>query len=137
MINVIVAGAAGRMGQRIGAMVAAHPELNYAAGFEASGNPHIGKDAGEVSGFGKNGVTIAEGLKSVIEKGDVIIDFTFHEATMGFARIAAEHNTAMVIGTTGLGQEDLAAIRQSLTNCTSLPLPFPVYRRRICRYVSM
>ena len=72
MINIIVAGAAGRMGQRIGAMVAAHPELNYAAGFEASGNPHIGKDAGEVAGFGQNGVTIAEGLESVIGQGDVI-----------------------------------------------------------------
>lgn len=123
MINVIVAGAAGRMGQRIGAMVAAHPELNYAAGFEASGNPNIGKDAGEVAGFGKNGVTIAEGLKSVIGQGDVIIDFTFHEATMGFARIAAEHNTAMVIGTTGLQLAELDELQQlaSAFSCVQAP----------------
>lgn len=123
MINVIVAGAAGRMGQRIGAMVSAHPELSYAAGFEASGNSHIGKDAGEVAGFGKNGVIISEGLESVIGQGDVIIDFTFHEATMEFARIAAEHNTAMVIGTTGLQPSELDELHQlaSAFPCVQAP----------------
>ena len=111
MIKVIVAGAAGRMGQRIGAMVDAHPDLEYAAAFEAAGNPYIGRDAGEIAGIGANGVEIGEGLESVIDNGDVIIDFTFHKATMEFARIAAKHNRAMVIGTTGLGAEELDELK--------------------------
>ncbi len=108
MTKVIIAGAAGRMGQRIAAMVEKHPDLTYAAAFEASGNPGIGKDAGEIAGLGKNGVVIAEGLEAVVDQGDVIIDFTFHKATMEFAEIAAEHKKAMVIGTTGLSEENLS-----------------------------
>ncbi len=107
MTKVIIAGAAGRMGQRIAAMVDKHPQLTYGAAFEAPGHPDIGKDAGEISGLGENGVTIVEGLAAAIGQGDVIIDFTFHKATMEFAKLAAEHKKAMVIGTTGLTKENL------------------------------
>jgi 4-hydroxy-tetrahydrodipicolinate reductase len=112
MIKVIIAGAAGRMGQRIAAMVDVHPGLVYAGAFEATGSPAIGKDAGEVSGLGTNGVIIEEGLEAVVNKGDVIIDFTFHKATMEFARIASKHNRAMVIGTTGLSEDELAELKE-------------------------
>lgn len=107
MIGVIIAGAAGRMGQRIGYMVDNHPDLTYSGAFEAAGHPDIGKDAGFIALGKENGVLIGSGLESVIDKGDVIIDFTFHKATMEFAAIAARHNKAMVIGTTGLTTENL------------------------------
>ena len=55
---------------------------------------------------------ISEGLESVIDRGDVIIDFTFHTATMSFARTAAQHGKAMVIGTTGLTEADLAELAE-------------------------
>jgi 4-hydroxy-tetrahydrodipicolinate reductase len=112
MTKVIIAGAAGRMGQRLGVMVTEHPQLTYAAAFEVSGSSALGKDAGEVAGLGTNGIVISEGLESVIDKGDVIIDFTFHKATMEFARLAAQHNRAMVIGTTGLTAEELAELKE-------------------------
>ncbi len=112
MVKVIIAGAAGRMGQKIGYWVTQHPELEYAGAFEAAGSPVIGKDIGEIAGLGANGVIVGEGLESVIDKGDVIIDFTFHAATMGFAKIAAKHGKAMVIGTTGLSTENLAELKE-------------------------
>ena len=111
MTRVIVAGAAGRMGQRISYMVHNHPGLELAAAFEHQDSPAVGRDVGENGGFGKMGVAIAPGLEAVIDKGDVIIDFTFHQATMGFVQLAARHGRAMVIGTTGLSQENLGAIR--------------------------
>lgn len=123
MIKVIIAGAAGRMGQRIAHMVAAHPELEYSGAFEAAGNPAIGRDAGELVFGEKNGVIIEEGLEAVIDKGDVIIDFTFHAATMGFARTAADHNRAMVIGTTGLTEENLAELHQLAENFPCVQAP--------------
>jgi 4-hydroxy-tetrahydrodipicolinate reductase len=112
MTRVIVAGAAGRMGQRISSMVHNHPGLELAAAFEHPDNPAVGRDVGENGGFGKIGVAIAPGLEAVIDKGDVIIDFTFHQATMGFVQLAARHGRAMVIGTTGLTQENLGVIRE-------------------------
>jgi 4-hydroxy-tetrahydrodipicolinate reductase len=98
------------MGQRVGEMVAKHPRLEYAAAFEAPGSPAIGRDAGLLAGGVENGVMIAEGLEAVIDQGEVIIDFTFHRATMEFARLAAQHGRAMVIGTTGLSAEELAEL---------------------------
>ncbi|MBU1565287.1 MAG: 4-hydroxy-tetrahydrodipicolinate reductase [Proteobacteria bacterium] len=112
MIKVIIAGAAGRMGQRVADMVGRHPQLQYIAGFEAQGHSSIGKDAGLLATGEANRVIIGEGLESAIEKGDVIIDFTFHKATMEFARLAARHGRAMVIGTTGLTSDNLAELKE-------------------------
>jgi len=111
MTRVIVAGAAGRMGQRIIHMVHAHPGLQLSGAFERPGSPAIGKDAGVVCGLGETGVIVAEGLAAVIDRGDVLIDFTFHEATIDFAKQAADRGTAMVIGTTGLSAAQLATLK--------------------------
>lgn len=111
MTKVIVAGAAGRMGQRIGAMVSRHAALELVGGFEQPDSPAVGRDMGEVGGYGSIGVAIAPSLESIIDQADVVIDFTFHAATMAFAKICAAHKKAMVIGTTGLSQENLDELR--------------------------
>jgi 4-hydroxy-tetrahydrodipicolinate reductase len=98
MTKIIIAGAAGRMGRRIGYMVNEHPGLQITAGFERPESPDLGKDMGELGGYGTTGIKIADGLDAVIDQGDVIIDFTFHAATMLIARRAAEKNKAMVAG---------------------------------------
>ena len=123
MINVIIAGAAGRMGQRVAYMVNKHPQLNYAGAFEVAGSPAIGKDVGLLTTGEENGVIIGEGLESVIDKGDVVIDFTFHLATMEFAKLAAKHKKAMVIGTTGLSEDELAELGELAKNFPCVQAP--------------
>lgn len=123
MAKVIIAGAAGRMGQRVAHMVERHPSLEYSGAFEAAGSPAIGKDAGLLALGSENGIIIGEGLESVIDQGDVIIDFTFHEAAMEFARIAAQHNTAFVTGTTGLTAENLAELKELAANFPCVQAP--------------
>ena len=49
-------------------------------------------------------------LKAVIGCADVVIDFSSHQATPGLVALCAEHNKAMVIGTTGHSNEDLSQI---------------------------
>lgn len=123
MTKVIVAGAAGRMGRRIMYMVEQNPDLQLVGGFEQEGNPEIGKDLGDLAGSSKVGVSLSAGLASVIDQGDVIIDFTFHESTMKFARLAAEHKKAMVIGTTGLSQDNLAELKSLAANFPCVQAP--------------
>jgi 4-hydroxy-tetrahydrodipicolinate reductase len=123
MMKVIIAGAAGRMGRTIGSMVHKNPDLVYSAGFEAPGSPAIGQDAGELAGVGANSVLVCEGLQAAIDQGDVIIDFTFHQATMEFARLAARHNRAMVIGTTGLSADELAELAELATHFPCVQAP--------------
>ena len=49
-------------------------------------------------------------LAAIVEKGDVVIDFSSHSATAGIARLCAQHNKAVVIGTTGHSDEDRSEI---------------------------
>ena len=46
----------------------------------------------------------------MIDKGDVVIDFSSHSATPGIAALCAERKKAMVIGTTGHSDEGKAQI---------------------------
>ena len=123
MTKVIIAGAAGRMGRRIGFMVNEHPALQIAAGFEREDSPDLGKDMGDLGGYGSTGIKVAGGLDAVMDEGDVIIDFTFHEATMQIARKAAEKNRAMVIGTTGLSQENIQELAELAKNFPCVQAP--------------
>lgn len=111
MTKVIVAGAAGRMGRRICAMVQQQPGLELVAGFERPDSPEVGNDIGELAGIGTLGIAVAGGPEAVIDQGEMIIDFTFHEATMNLARLAAKKGRAMVIGTTGLTADNLTELR--------------------------
>jgi 4-hydroxy-tetrahydrodipicolinate reductase len=78
MTKVIIAGAKGRMGQAL---------LQCA------------KNLPTIAVAGK--IDVGDDLRGVIDDGDVVIDFTFHESSVGLAQICAARRKAMVIGTTG------------------------------------
>ena len=82
MINVIVAGAAGRMGQRIIHMIHQNPETELTGAFEISGHSSIGKDAGLVAGVGELGIGIESSIREAVQRGGVVIDFTSPESTV-------------------------------------------------------
>ncbi|MFP3983545.1 MAG: 4-hydroxy-tetrahydrodipicolinate reductase [Desulfurivibrionaceae bacterium] len=109
--RVIVAGAGGRMGRRICEIVNRNHQLELSGGFEHKDSPSVGSDIGELGGFGRIGIPVSPDLTSIIDQGDVIIDFTAPEATMEIAREVARHNKAMVIGTTGLSGDNLEELR--------------------------
>ncbi len=110
MINVTVAGAAGRMGSRITALCMEHPEVNVAGVIERKGHEKVGQDIGPVIGRGETGIVIGDRIEDVIDRTDVVIDFTSVGSTIQNLRAASEKGKAMVIGTTGFGKEDLQEI---------------------------
>ena len=111
MIKAIVMGVSGKMGGRITHWLAATEGIELAAAVEVKGHPAAGKDVGETLGLGKLGIPIADDLEHVIDKGDVIIDFTHHEATVMTMELAAAKDKAMVIGTTGFTADEMEKIR--------------------------
>lgn len=78
MTKLIITGSKGRMGQMLLDCAARIPEL------KVTGQVDLGDD-----------------LASVISSGDVVIDFSFHNATPQVATLCARHKKALVIGTTG------------------------------------
>jgi 4-hydroxy-tetrahydrodipicolinate reductase len=78
MTRVIITGFKGRMGQALVACAPMHPDL------EVVGQIDQGDD-----------------LATVIASCDVVIDFSFHTATLAIAVLCARHKKALVVGTTG------------------------------------
>jgi 4-hydroxy-tetrahydrodipicolinate reductase len=112
MLNVIVCGAAGRMGSTLVRLIHESRAMKIAGAVESANHPQIGKDAGEVAGVGKVGVPIDADLASLIKGAGVVIEFTAPDATLEHVKIAAEKNIPIVVGTTGLNQKQLDEIKQ-------------------------
>ncbi|MFH1488906.1 MAG: 4-hydroxy-tetrahydrodipicolinate reductase [Pseudomonadota bacterium] len=111
MIKAIVAGASGRMGRRILHMIDQSEDVALGAAFERPGHPDLNRDAGTVAGIGDAGVSIAASLEDVIDRGEVLIDFTMPQATLENIRTASSKGLSMVIGTTGITGEMLREVK--------------------------
>ncbi len=111
MINVIVAGAAGRMGCRLVALMKNSTALSLAGAIEGKGHPLLGDDVGETAGCGRAGIPITDDLTALLDRGEVVIDFSAPEATLDHLRTVAQHRRAMVIGTTGFSVSQLEELK--------------------------
>ncbi|MGB5875797.1 MAG: 4-hydroxy-tetrahydrodipicolinate reductase [Psychrobacter nivimaris] len=104
-INVGVIGAGGRMGRMLIEAVQNNPQTALKAAIERQGSSLVGADAGEVAAIGHLNVQIVDDLAAVIDDIDVLIDFSLPDATEKNMQVCAEHNVAMVIGTTGFNEQ--------------------------------
>lgn len=111
MIKVIVAGAAGRMGCRLVSLIRDSTALTLAGALEGKDHPMLGEDAGETAGSGRAGLLITDDLSILMERGEVVIDFSSPAATLEHMRTVAHHRQAMVIGTTGFSAVQLEELR--------------------------
>jgi 4-hydroxy-tetrahydrodipicolinate reductase len=111
MVNVIVAGAAGRMGCRLVALIKDSIVLTLAGAIEEKGHRALGDDAGETAGCGHAGIPITDDITPFLERGEVIVDFSAPEATLHHLRTTAKYRRAMVIGTTGFSSSQLEEVQ--------------------------
>jgi 4-hydroxy-tetrahydrodipicolinate reductase len=102
LIDLVVAGAAGRMGGRITALAREGAEFRVVAALERAGHPTLGCDAGDAVGIGHLGVAITAEPGPALTRDRVLIEFTTPEATLDHLRLAAAQGARAVIGTTGL-----------------------------------
>ncbi|MBW2561867.1 MAG: 4-hydroxy-tetrahydrodipicolinate reductase [Deltaproteobacteria bacterium] len=107
MIKVIVAGAAGRMGGRIITLIHGDDRMELVGAVEQKGHPLIGTDVGASLGLSEVGIVLGDDLAECIERGDVVIDFSSHDASVEHLGTAAEHGRAIVIGSTGLTPDEM------------------------------
>ena len=92
MTLIIITGSKGRMGQALISCAAKIPDLQIIG--------QVDKD---------------DDLRSVIEKCDVVIDFSLHSATPEVAELCAAHHKALVIGTTGHSETEQSRIKEQKT----------------------
>ncbi|MGB9682452.1 MAG: 4-hydroxy-tetrahydrodipicolinate reductase [bacterium] len=105
MINVIVCGACGKMGQEVIKAISRESDIKVVGGID-------------VKGVGETvlGVHIRDDLEAVIKEAnpDAIVDFTRRDAALKSIKIGLQNNITMIVGTTGFTQEDLNEIKESV-----------------------
>ena len=89
-MNIVITGRSGRMGLSVAEAVEAHPDATV----------HGTHDTGEE-------------LDPLLDGADVVIDFTIHSFTAQLLEHALATTTALVIGTTGHDENELAAIQDA------------------------
>jgi 4-hydroxy-tetrahydrodipicolinate reductase len=88
--------------------------LAHAGGVEivcAVGSTDIGRDVGELAGVGAFGTCVVDGLAAIEHaRAEAVVDFSAPGATLALAPIAAAAGSALVSGTTGLGDDARGAL---------------------------
>lgn len=110
MTRVAITGAAGRMGKTLIEAVDAAEGVTLGAAVVLPDSSLIGADAGELAGIGKNQVAISGSLEAVLDDFDVLIDFTSPESTLANLNVCQAAGKSMVIGTTGLSDDQKAVL---------------------------
>jgi 4-hydroxy-tetrahydrodipicolinate reductase len=98
MVRIVVSGALGRMGKRIIDLAGRDPDFEFVCGIELDAHPEL---------------DIVSDLRKVKKAYDCIIEFTTPLATCEHVKIAKEFRRPIVIGTTGLSQEETDIIKDA------------------------
>lgn len=124
MVNVAIAGAAGRMGQMLIASANEMEDVQLTGAFEHPKSSHLGKDSGIVAGLEATSVPIDGDAQIAIKKAPcVVIDFTVPEATLALLQVCQNAGTPLVIGTTGFTAEQKSTITQGATKIPIVMAP--------------
>ncbi|AEF55734.1 4-hydroxy-tetrahydrodipicolinate reductase [Marinomonas posidonica] len=105
-MRVAVIGASGRMGKNLIMAISDMQGVSLGAAILKPGSSLLGADAGEIAGIGKLGVPAVASLEDCIDDFDVLIDFTTPALTLQNAAFCAQYAKAIVVGTTGLNDDE-------------------------------
>lgn len=111
MLKLAVLGATGRMGQTILSCLADNQDIRLVGAVTEPGDPALGRDAGESGGVGPLDVPLTDERAQALHGAHVAIDFTLPAALNANVQACVAHGTALVVGTTGLGEKHFAALK--------------------------
>ena len=123
MVKAVVTGAGGRMGGKIISLISTTEGINVVAAVEIAGHPIIGRDIGQGLGLGETGILVCDKLVDCIDQADVVIDFTNHETSLNYFKIANQRNRAIVIGSTGFTDSEKKEINELAKNTRCVLTP--------------
>jgi 4-hydroxy-tetrahydrodipicolinate reductase len=116
--RIAITGASGRMGQTLISLVMASDKMTLTGAIERPGHDWVGRDVGLAMGGAELGVVVTDDAASALANADAVIDFTAPVATLAFAALAAQAGIVHVIGTTGMSDDEIAALDPHATRAT-------------------
>ncbi len=121
MIKAAVTGAAGRMGRSVIAAAVQSQDIDITAAFEHPDSDLVGVDAGEVAAVGHLGVPLSTTVDDA--DFDVLIDFSFPDATLAYISYCRQAGKSMVIGTTGFDESQRQRIADAASDIAIILAP--------------
>ncbi len=137
--KLVINGAAGRMGRRILTLANDSGDFDIVGALEHKDYPLLGNDAGEAAGFGKLGLALTADKPA---DADVMIDFTLAPAADETIEYCLENKIALVMGTTGLSEQQLAKIEEAskqiaVIQATNMSVGMNVLFEMVGRFAEM
>jgi len=121
MTRIAVSGVSGRMGRTLVEAIDMDANSVLVHAFEQPGCDQIGMDAGAVAGLTPLNVVVADSIDGPMF--DVLIEFTTPSATLSHLQFCREHRRGMVIGTTGLAEEQQVMLEAASKDIAILQAP--------------
>ena len=122
-MKIGIPGAAGRMGQALARQVEATVGCTLVAATEVPDHPALGRDCGALAGIEPLGVAVSDDPQALFRAADAVLDFTLPGATAGHAALAAAEGTILVVGTTGIGEAEQAALEAAAAQTAVVQAP--------------
>lgn len=97
MINVLVNGCNGRMGQEVINQMTQYPNMLLSCGFD-------------INDKGLNTFNVYQNIEDIPDAVDVIIDFSAPVSTLNILKFAVKDKIPIVIATTGFSEEELQEV---------------------------
>lgn len=110
-MQLVVLGAAGRMGRLLLRAVIEDPSCRLASAVVRPNATLLGEDAGTLAGLPPAHVALTADLEAALDGADGVLDFTTPDVTAKAAPLVAARGLVHVVGTTGLGPPDYHALR--------------------------
>lgn len=115
MTNIVIIGAAGRMGRAIVKNILESSDFKLVGAVEAKQSPFLGTDAAVLVGGLPCGIKLTDDLKKVPNETDVVIDFSTGDVVSN-ARESVRHGAGVVIGTTALSEQQKQELKNLVTS---------------------
>ncbi|CDZ16281.1 4-hydroxy-tetrahydrodipicolinate reductase [Candidatus Johnevansia muelleri] len=112
ILRVAVLGCNGRMGRKIVQIILKDKYFKLNGAIVRKNSKLIGIDIGELIGVGNIGLKISDSLTNIVNKIDILIDFTNPDFTMKNILFCKKYNKSIVIGTTGFSKKQLDIIEK-------------------------
>lgn len=122
-MKLAIHGATGRMGLNVARLAHAANDVELVGGACAAADPAVGRDLGELAGFGTLGVSTTADLGAALLGAEVVIDFSTAAAVATLAAAAARSGTALVCGTTNLDAQAQQALDRAAARVPVLWAP--------------
>ncbi|MFQ5867894.1 MAG: 4-hydroxy-tetrahydrodipicolinate reductase [bacterium] len=116
MVKVIVCGVCGRMGRRIIDIINQDEDTELVGAIEAKGHKALGTQV-------TTKVEVTNDLEKIIDRAEVVIDFTNPQASLKNLEVASGFRKPMVIGTTGHTEEEKKSVIEKAKTIPILMAP--------------